>query len=161
MLPFALCSQEYQREGEVCPSVKSCSCQGCSQALAIWIQTQPEQLLLQPQRGPSSLSAQPKTPRTKRCTAQPEPFPAIPHSCLYSAYANILKASHRQGDALCRECNNTGPWTAWRMKVVAKGEAMGWNWLVYAHHWMARVCQAAVLELLRQECKLWLSCKVA
>lgn len=35
ILPLALCSQEYQREGEVCPSATSCSCQGCSQAVTI------------------------------------------------------------------------------------------------------------------------------
>lgn len=34
---------------------------------------------------------------------------SLSHRCLYSAYANILKASRTLRDALCRECNNAGP----------------------------------------------------
>lgn len=64
-----------------------------SQALAIWIQTRLQQLLLQPRQGTSSS----QRPQDHEHPVQPEPFPAIPHSCLYSAYANILKAPRTQG----------------------------------------------------------------
>lgn len=154
---LALYSQEYQREGEVCPSVNSCSCQGCLWALAIWIQTQPAQLLLQPDEGQAPRLLSPAAPRAQRCTAQPQPFPATPPA----SPPLIRKAFHRQGGFTCKERNEAGPWTAWRMKAAAEGEAVWWGGLLSTQIWRARACQEAALELVRQECKSWLPCKVA
>lgn len=100
ILPLALCSQEYQREGEVCPSVKSCSCQGCSQAITIRIQRQPEQLLLQPDQSQALCLL--RHPRMKLCTAQPQPFPASPYSCL------ILLVQIHEKLHMCRELHYAG-----------------------------------------------------
>lgn len=137
------------RRGGMHPSVDSYSCQGCLQALAIWICPQPAQLLLQPC---SQGSAPHSSAQAIPCHPPPASF------LLMQIYEklSVRREAHYAGNATTCVPKRHEGWRLW-----LKGDAVRWDGQVYPQLQRAHVCQAAALEPVRQECKSWLSCKVA